>query len=96
VFVGIARYDLRIPAARSLKDKRAVVRSLTSSLRAKFNCAVAEVDYQDVWQRAAVGISVISDSHFHARQMLAEIGRRIETHPGAEVINATTDVVAPE
>jgi uncharacterized protein YlxP (DUF503 family) len=96
VFVGIARYDLRIPDARSLKDKRAVVKSLTASLRAKFNCAVAEVDHQDVWQRTAIGLSVISDSHFHARQMLAEIGRRIDTHPGAEIINATTDIVTPE
>lgn len=96
MFVGIARYDLRIVAARSLKDKRAVVRSLTSSLRAKFNCAVAEVDHQDVWQRAAIGVSVISDSHFHARQMLSEIGRRVETHPGAEVIISHVDVVGPE
>jgi uncharacterized protein len=96
VFVGIAQYDLRIPDSRSLKDKRAVVRSLTASLRAKFNCAVAEVDHQEVWQRAAIAISVISDSHFHARQMLSEIGRRVETHPGAEVIQTTVDVVTPE
>lgn len=96
MFVGIARFDLRIPDARSLKDKRAVLRSLTATLRQKFSCAVAEVDYQDVWQRAAIGVSVIAQTRFHAQRVLHEIERRVEGQPGAEIINASVDLIGRE
>jgi hypothetical protein len=96
MFVGIARFDLRIPDARSLKDKRAVMRSLTTTLRQKFNCAVAEVDYQDAWQRAAIGVSVVAETRYHAQRVLHEVQRRVEAQPGAEVINASVDLIGPE
>jgi uncharacterized protein len=96
MFVGVARYDLRLPGCVSLKDKRSVVRTLSSMLHQKFRCAVAEVDHQDLRQRAAVGVSVIADTSFHARRMLAEVGRRVETHPGVELLDAYIDVMTPE
>jgi uncharacterized protein YlxP (DUF503 family) len=96
MFVGIARYDLRLPGCTSLKDKRSVVRALQSMLHQKFRCAVAEVDHQDLRQRAAVGVSVIADTPFHARRVLSEVGRHVETHPGVEVLNAYVDVLSPE
>src|SRR2546426_12499786 len=96
MFVGVARYDLRLPGCASLKDKRSVVRTLSSMLHQKFRCAVAEVDHQGLRQRAAVGVSVIADTSFHARRVLAEVGRRVETHPGVEVLAAYVDVITPE
>jgi uncharacterized protein len=95
VFVGVARFDLRVHDARSLKDKRAVVRSLTSLIKGKFDCAVAEVDFQDKWQRSAIGVSVISSERFHAEKMLREIQRHVESHPGAELLQADIDVLRP-
>lgn len=95
MFVGIARYDLRLPACHSLKDKRAVLRTLETML-SKFRCSFAEVAQQDLRQRASIGVAVVSGSHFQARKVLAQIERHVETHPGVELIAATTDVVAPE
>ncbi|HVL33885.1 MAG TPA: DUF503 domain-containing protein [Actinomycetota bacterium] len=96
MFIGFARFDLRLPQATSLKDKRSVIRTLSSMLHQKFRCAFAEVEHQDLRQRAAIGVSVISATNYHARQVLSEIGRHVETHPGVEVITSTVDVLSEE
>lgn len=96
MFVGLGRFDLRLPDARSLKDKRAVVRSLVALLRAKFNCSVAEVDHQDLWQRATLGVSVIADTQFHGRRVLREVERHVQTHPGVELLQSQVDFLSPE
>jgi uncharacterized protein len=95
LFVAIGRFDLRIAGSASLKDKRAVLRGLISMARQKFNCSVAEIDHQDLWQRAALGISVVSETQFHARRVLHEIERHVQTHPGVELLGTTLDIVAP-
>jgi uncharacterized protein YlxP (DUF503 family) len=96
MFVGVARYDLRLPDAASLKDKRSVMRALQSLLHQKFRCAVAEVEHQDLRQRATVGVSVIADTSFHAKRILSEVERRVETYPGVELLGASVDVISPE
>jgi uncharacterized protein YlxP (DUF503 family) len=96
MFVGVARYDLRLPDCTSLKDKRSVVRTLQSMLHQKFRCAVAEVEHQDLRQRATLGVSVIADTSFHAKRMLNEVERRVETHPGVELLGSSVDVLSPE
>ena len=53
--IGVLTLELRLENSHSLKEKRHVVESLKDRLRNKFNVAVAEIDYQDLWQRAAVG-----------------------------------------
>lgn len=55
-----AVFDVQIPYATSLKDKRKVVKGLIDSIRAKYNVSAMEVEFQDKWQRAAVGIVWIS------------------------------------
>src|SRR5262249_62021520 len=59
MFVGYVRIELHIPAATSLKDKRSVVRGLKDRIRQRALAAVAEVDHQDLWQRAALGVAVV-------------------------------------
>ena len=96
MFIGFARYDLRLSSCTSLKEKRSVVRTLTAMLHQKFRCAVAEVDHQDLRQRSAVGVSVVADTSFHARRVLSEISRHVETHPGVELLEASIDVLSSE
>ena len=50
--IGVLTLELRIDDSHSLKDKRQIVKALKDRLRHKFNVAVAEIDYQDLWQRA--------------------------------------------
>ena len=65
MFIGVGRLDLRIPASGSLKSKRHVVKALTGGLRAKFNVAVAEVEHQDLWQRARLAVVSVNTDHAH-------------------------------
>ena len=95
MFVGVARFDLRLPGCTSLKDKRSIVRRLQSVLVQKFRCAFAEVEHQDLRQRATVGVSVIAATSFHAKRVLAEVGRHVETHPGVELLDTVVDVMVP-
>ena len=96
MFVGFARYDLRLPASMSLKDKRSVVRTLQSRVLQKFRCAFAEVDNNDMHQRATVGVSVIAGTQFQARKVLTEIERHVERHPGVELIGTLSDVISDD
>ena len=71
-----------LPMSQSLKDKRMVLRGVKNRLR-KFNVAVAEVDHQDLWQRAGLGIVTVSNSEPHADRELAAVIDEIErTEPG--------------
>jgi uncharacterized protein YlxP (DUF503 family) len=60
--VGVLTLEIQLPYAHSLKEKRAVLRKIRDRLRARFNVAVAELDHQDVWQRASLGVVSISSS----------------------------------
>lgn len=68
--VGVCRITLRLPENASLKGKRRVVKSLTEKLRNKFNIAVAEVDANDRWQIAVIGLTCVSNDARHTREVL--------------------------
>jgi uncharacterized protein len=96
VFVGVARFELRLPGCTSLKEKRSALRGLTGLIKQKFNAAVAEVDHQDQHQRATVGVSVIAETQFHVRRVLHEIERHVDGYPRVETIDVVVDLVSPE
>ena len=82
MIVGLLSVELFIPHAQSLKDKRMVLRSIKERVK-KFNVAVAEVEHQDVWQRAGLGIVAISTTTQHVDQELAAVADEIErVEPG--------------
>jgi uncharacterized protein YlxP (DUF503 family) len=96
VFVGLARFDLRLPDSLSLKDKRSVLRRVTASVRQKFNASIAEVDHQDLRQRTTLAVAVVTETPFHARRVLQEIERRVMTEAGVELLGTSVDLLAPE
>lgn len=80
--VALLSVELFIPHSHSLKDKRMVLRRVKARLE-KFNVAVAEVQHQDLWQRAGLSIVTISTSNEHAERELAAAGNEIErVEPG--------------
>ena len=89
MLVALTRFDLRIPGSGSLKEKRHVVKTLTASVRAKFNVSVAEVDHQDLWQRATIAVSAVSGEGYHLRKVMHQVERHIGTFPAVEVIDAS-------
>ena len=82
MIVGLLSVELFIPHSQSLKDKRMVLRSIKDRLK-KFNVAVAEVEHQDVWQRAGLGVVAISTTTEHVDRELAAVADEIErVEPG--------------
>jgi uncharacterized protein YlxP (DUF503 family) len=71
--IGVLTLELRLEHSHSLKDKRQVVQSLKDRLRRKFNVAVAEIDGQDLWQRATVAAVTVSSSHDFAEKVLRSV-----------------------
>ena len=82
MIVGLLSIELHIPYAQSLKEKRMVLRGLKDRLK-KFNVAIAEVAYQDVWQRAGLGVVTISTAQDHAdRELQAVVAEIDRLEPG--------------
>jgi uncharacterized protein len=79
--------ELRLPAARSLKDKRAVVRSILDGARRRFGVAAAETDHADIWQHAELAFSIVSSSVGHAAEVLDSVDRFVWSFPEIEVVS---------
>jgi len=88
--VGIARLTLFIPDSHSLKEKRMVLRRIKDRARAKFNLAIAEVEDNDVWQRAVLGLAVVGNDGRFVGSALDEVIRFVRGE--AEVVNAEREV----
>lgn len=87
VTIGVLQMDLRIPGARSLKDKRRVLKSLKQVLRNRFNCSVAEVEFQDIWGRSRLAVCVVSHESRHANDQLNKIANFAAHKNGAELLD---------
>lgn len=72
LFISLLTIELMIPWARSLKDKRSAVRGLKDRLRSRFNASVAEVSYQDKWQRAVIAVCMVGNDR---RQLESDMTR---------------------
>jgi hypothetical protein len=84
-----------LPDASSLKDKRSVITSLAAALR-KLNCAVAEVDHQDLRQRTTLAVATVAGEGFHARKVLVAAEREAERTPGIELLGSDVTLYGPE
>ena len=68
--IGVLTLELRLEHSHSLKEKRHVLESLKDRLRHKFNVAVAEIDYHDLWQRSVVAVVTVSPDQAFAEKVL--------------------------
>ena len=71
--VGVCRVRFRLPENLSLKGKRRVLKSITSRVASKFNVSVAEVDDNEVWQLATLGICCVSNDNRHTNEVLSKV-----------------------
>ena len=93
--IGVARLALHLAENASLKGKRMVVKSVAERVRNRFNVAVAEVDTQDAWQVATLGIVCVSDDPRHANEMLSKVIDFIEQERlDAEVGEVDIELIA--
>ncbi|HEY3058148.1 MAG TPA: DUF503 domain-containing protein [Chloroflexota bacterium] len=93
--VGVARVALHLAENSSLKGKRMVVKSIAQRVRNRFNVAVAEVDTQDAWHIATLGIVCVSDDPRHTNEVLSKVLEFIESERlDAEVGEVKMELIA--
>jgi uncharacterized protein YlxP (DUF503 family) len=77
-FVGVLKLTFHIPHARSLKEKRSVVRKFRDKVRARFDVAIAEVEAQDAHQKAVFAVSTVSSDSRVCDSVLGDVARAAE------------------
>ena len=91
--IGLLTQEIHIPDARSLKDKRQVLRSLKDKLRGRFNVAVAELEHQDLWQRSVVGVVSISSDDKHLEESMRAVAEESERILGRDLIGQEIEYI---
>lgn len=91
--VGICTVELLIPESQSLKDKRQVLHSMKDRLRGKFNLSIAEVDGQDLWQKAVLGMACVANDGGHVEQVLEQALNVIKSMPTIEIVRVHRELL---
>lgn len=91
MFVKLLTVDLLIPGCSSLKEKRYVLSSLKARLRSRFNVSVAEVDYQDKWQRCMLAIVFAGSDHASLDGTCARVRGFIEGDHRVQIVDAAEE-----
>ncbi len=92
--IGVYTFELHLPTARSLKDKRQVVRRLKDRLRARYNVAVAETkDHLELWQRAGLVVVSVGDNRDTLVRRFESVHREAEAHVPGEVIETGSEFI---
>lgn len=92
MIVGTLKVRLLIREARTLKDKRQVVKSIKDKLSNSFNVSVAEVDALDNRQLAVLGLAMVSNEAHHVKTALGQIVEALRVHPVAELLDHEIEV----
>lgn len=94
MFVCVARLTLQIPDSGSLKAKRQVLRRVTERVKARFNVAVAEIEDQDLWQKASIGLAVVGNDRRHVDEQMEKIIHFVEEMYIAPLMNREKEILA--
>lgn len=92
--LGVCRLRLRLPENQSLKGKRKVLQSVISRVRGKYNLAIAEVDDQDTWQLATLGMACVSNDAQQCNQVLSKVVEYIsQSRLDLEILDYEIEIV---
>jgi uncharacterized protein YlxP (DUF503 family) len=92
--IGVCTINLHIPESRSLKAKRRVLKSITAKVRNQFNVSIAEIDANDAWQAAVLGIACVSNDATYAHGLLERVVQTIaNSRFDAEVLDYHIEIL---
>jgi uncharacterized protein YlxP (DUF503 family) len=90
MIIGISTWDLQLFGCHSLKDKRGVIKPLTTTLRRSLNVSVAETGHQDLWQRAEIACAAVGTARPVVEEILRSADRVIEETDGLRIVDTVT------
>ena len=91
--IGTCRIEFLIPGNNSLKGKRCILSSLKTQIRNRFNCSIAEVEDNDLWQKSVLAVAVVSNESKHADQEMAKIAKFIENDGRVQLLDYSTKIL---
>ena len=91
LIVALQTWDLHLPGCHSLKEKRGVLKPLTVGLRRSLNVSIAEIDHQDLWQRAQIACAVIGTARPVVEEILRAADRAVEEADGVRIMDTATE-----
>lgn len=91
--IGVVRFTLYLSESGSLKGKRRILRSIKDRLRSQFNVSVAEVGYQDLWQKSELAVALAATNREYADKVLQTIVGKMDSWRLAEVIDVEVEII---
>jgi len=92
--VSVCQIELRLPENQSLKGKRRVIKSIITRLQNRYKVSVAEVDNQNLWQLATLGIACVSNHRRHADETLSNVVKFIvQNYPDVELLSSEIETL---
>ena len=91
--IGVLTIELHFPEAQSLKAKRMVVKSIKDKLRRKFNVAIAETGYLELWQRAELSAVSVNGTRSILESELEAVSRELEDHFPSELVGTSFELI---
>ena len=91
MIVAIQIWDLHLPGCHSLKEKRGLLKPLTTGLRRALNVSVAETGHQDLWQRAEIACAVVGSARPSVDEVLRAADRAVEEADGVRIVDTATE-----
>ena len=91
--VGVCTIELFFPDSRSLKDKRRILKSLKDRIRNRFNVSVAEVEEQELWQKASVGLACVGNRRDHVNEVLDKAIGMVRSNPEVRIVDCRLELL---
>ncbi|NLO89130.1 MAG: DUF503 domain-containing protein [Clostridia bacterium] len=93
VVLGVCTVEVHIPCSNSLKNKRGILKSIIQRMRNKFNVSVCELEKQDLWQMAVLGIACISTDKNVLYRTFNEIEKFIENFGEVRITKVNLEII---
>lgn len=93
MIIGTALIELHIPEVNSLKGKRKIIKSMKEKIKNRFNVSIAEVEKQDLWQRATLGLSCVAHDKAQANRVLSRVINFIKQNRNVSLIDYEIEIL---
>lgn len=93
MFIGVLRLELHIHDSNSLKEKRSVVNSILGRIRGRYEVSAAQLDTHEMWNRATLGIAMISNEAAAVHRVLNPIRDFVENDTRCDVVDCRIETL---
>jgi hypothetical protein len=93
MFIGVCTIEMHIPQSGSLKTKRHSLKSIKDRIRSRFNVSVAEIDDNDLWQKASLAVAAVSNDKSHLNQTLDHVLNLVRSVPDVSLLDYHIEIL---